>query len=127
MKKRLLLIYCITYAALLIAVTIYWAVNFSKYSRYKGDEFFTISEVAFIYSYIFFIIIQLTLKKIKLGLLMFLPVIIYMLTFVLGFVFMSLSGMDGIPKQYISIFGIFYCLLSILAAYMFWGRKINEL
>lgn len=124
MKVRQLNIYCVIYGLLLVGLTTYWAANFSRHTTYKGDEFFMLAQYLLVLTYLFFFIIQFTVKRINFLLALGIPLIACVIVFCIGWVFMLATQLSGTPKQYLLIYGLLYGLVSVLAVYKFWGRTL---
>ena len=122
MKVRLLIIYSIIYFLTVACFSIYWATNFTRYTTYKGDEFFMLAEFLLVLTYLFYLTIQFTVKRINFLLALLIPVMTCVVAFCIGIFILMLTQLSGIPKQYILIYGLVYGLITLLAAYRFWGR-----
>lgn len=110
-------IFTISYAALLIAFTSYWAENFSRHSSYKGDEFFYYAELVVVLTYILYLLILFKYRKSVL-LLLISPIIIFIATMYIGVFISLLSDFGGIPREYIWLFGTIYGILSLINVFV---------
>lgn len=122
MKVRLLIIYSIAYGLTVIGLCIYWATNFANYTTYKGDELFMLAEFLLVLTYLFYLTIHYTVKRINFWLALLFPVITSILAFCIGIFILMLTKLGGIPRQYIMIYGLLYGLITLLATYRFWWR-----
>ena len=122
MKVRLLIIYSIIYGLTVAGFCIYWATNFTRYTTYKGDEFFMLVEFLLVLTYLFYLTIQFTVKRIYFLLALLIPIMTCVVAFCIGIFILMLTQLSGIPKQYILIYGSVYGLITFLATYKFWGR-----
>ena len=105
-----------------VSFCIYWATNFTKYTTYKGDEFFMLAELLLVLTYLFYLTIQFTVKRINFLLPLLIPVVTCVVAFCIGIFILILAQLSGIPRQYILIYGLVYGLITLLATYIFWGR-----
>lgn len=122
MKVRLLIIFSIIYGLTVVGFCVYWATNFTRYTTYKGDEVFRLAEFMLVLTYLFYLTIQFTIKRINFFLALLIPVITSVVAFCIGIFILMLTQLSGIPRQYILIYGLLYGLIILLAAYRFWGR-----
>jgi hypothetical protein len=122
MKVRLLILYSLIYGLTAVGFCIYWATNFIRHTTYKGDEFFMLAQFLLVLTYLFLLTIQLTVKKVNFLLVFSLPLMICVASFCIGLVILYGTGLSGIPRHYILIYGLLYGLISLLAVYKFWGQ-----
>ncbi len=73
-------------------------------------------------TYLFYLTIQFTVKRINFLLALLIPIMTCIAAFCIGILILMLAQLSGIPRQYILIYGLLYGLISLLAAYRFWGR-----
>ena len=73
-------------------------------------------------TYLFYLTIQFTVKRINFFLALLIPVLTCLVAFCIGILILMLTQLSGIPKQYILIYGLVYDLITLLATYRFWGR-----
>jgi hypothetical protein len=119
--KKKLLYYSITYVIVVFVFAIYFAFNLTSYVHLKGDEF--IYSLYFMVSttYLFYIILYFrVLEKswMLFLLLLFMPLLISVVAFILGFVTMAFF-FRGTPVQIVYIYSITYAYLSI-GAIVYW-------
>ena len=122
MKVRLLIIYSIIYGLTVVGFCIYWATNFTRHTTYKGDEFFMLAEFLLILTYLFYLTIQFTVKRINFLLALSMPILTCIAAFCVGLLILMLTHLSGIPRHYILIYGLLYGLITLIAGYRFWGR-----
>ena len=126
MKVRLLTTFSLIYILALTAFSFYWASNFSKHVHIKGDDFFVFAEIILVWTYIFYIAVQLTVKRMNVLLTLLVPVLISVAALLISAIFLLLTRISGIPKHYILTYGIIYIILSIYTAYQFWWRPAHN-
>ena len=124
MKARLLLIISIIYMLTIICFSLYWAINFTRYVHYKGDEFFVFAEIILGMTYIFYLVIQLTVKRINFLFALSIPLLTCIAAFFIGIFMLFLRLPIGIPRQYIMVYGILYCALTLFATFKYWGKTL---
>jgi len=122
MKVRLFIIYSIIYGLTVVGFSIYWAINFTRYTTYKGDEFFMLVGFLLVLTYLFYLTIQFTVKRINFLLALLIPVMTCVVAFCIGIFILMVTRLSGIPRQYILIYGLAYGLIILLATYKFWWR-----
>ena len=125
MKLRLL-IYAAICMSVLLSTTFYWAFNYPEFTHRKGDEFFSFVKYLLFISITFLLSLQLAVKKINFFLVLIQPVASLLLSFVAGIIILLLSGLDGIPKHNILIFGITYTVFTIMFVYLFWHNQTTK-
>lgn len=126
MKIRLLTAYTIIYVLVTVGFSFYWVSNFSKFTKYKGDEFIFFAEIIFIPTYFYFLLLQVTIKKISIAFIITIPLLISIATFVIGLFLLYLTRLSGIPKHYILIYGGLYTFLTLIAVLKFWRLPKNK-
>ena len=125
MKRILFITASSLYGISLIAFTLFWASNFTKYASYKGDEFFDLVEYLLGASYIFFISTVFPLKKINFIVAMTIPIISIFGACIIGILFFFVTRMGGVPRQYIILYGFLFTVLTLLAAIRFKWRALQ--
>ena len=121
MKVRLLIICSIIYGLTVVAFCIYWATNFTKHTTYKGDEFFMLAQVLLVWTYLFYLTIQFSVRRISFLLALSIPLMTCIAAFCIGIVILLGTQLGGIPEHYILTYGLLYGLISLIAVYKFWG------
>ena len=127
MKVRLLILYSVIYGLTVISFCIYWTTNFTRYTTYKGDEFFMLAQFLLIFTYFFYLIVQLTVKRISFLVALVIPILTCIAAFGIGILVFMLTNLSGIPRQYILIYGLLYGLITLLAVYRFWGKALKNI
>ena len=127
MKVRLLIISSIIYGLTVVGFCIYWATNFTKHTTYKGDEFFMLTQFLLVLTYLFYLTIQFTVKRINFLFALSIPIMTCIAAFCIGIFILFLTQLSGIPSHYILIYGLLYGLITLLAAYKFWGRTQKKI
>lgn len=122
MKARLLIIYSIVYGLTLVGFCIYWATNFTRHTTYKGDEFFMLAQFLLLLTYLFFLTVQFTVKRINFLVALLIPLLTSIVAFCVGLLILMFTNLSGIPTHYILIYGLLYGLITLIAVYRFWGR-----
>lgn len=111
--------YCIIYAIIMISFAFYWGNNFSEFTHYKGDE----SEVTFLFvtglTYLLILLFHFTIRKLNILILLFIPIIIAVASFVLGLIFLLITGINGTPAAIIHTYVIIYLLITLLIVILF--------
>ncbi|MDB5200657.1 MAG: hypothetical protein JWQ27_66 [Ferruginibacter sp.] len=122
MKIRLLIIYSIIYGLSVVSFCMYWATNFSRHTIYKGDELVILAQFLLAMTYLFFVVIQFTVKRIHFLFVLLIPLMNCIAALCIGTVTLLATCLTGIPRQYILIYGFLYGLKSLFAVYQFWGK-----
>jgi hypothetical protein len=125
-KLKLLHFYCILYSLIAGGFCIYWALNFGEHVSYKGDEFFTLVEVLLIITYAFFLLVQFSVQRINLLFALSIPIMTCIATLLIGLVIAFVTGIGGIPREYILIYGLLYVLISVIAVYTYWVPAVKN-
>ena len=117
MKKNLLAIYALSYLAIVAAFTGYWAHHFMEHIHAKGDDFGMCVEFLVPLTYLLFVVISLTVKKIHLIALLLAPAILVIISIFLGLLVLLLLDIRGTPTHVIYVFCSVYSLLAVLLAW----------
>ena len=80
-----------------------------------------LAQVLLVWTYLFYLIIQFSVKRISFLLALSIPLITCIAAFCVGIVILMGLQLSGIPKHYILTYGLLYGLISLLAVYKFWG------
>lgn len=120
MKKKRFIIIAVVYLAIVACFTIYWAGNFDKYVRYKGDEFAICLAFMIPLTYVLFLVAQLVARRAKVILLLFLPLAIAVVSIPFGFVVVAITGAGGTPGEVIYLFCSIYSVLTLLFIGILW-------
>jgi hypothetical protein len=116
MKKNLLAIYALSYLAIVAAFTGYWANHFMEHIHAKGDDFGMCVEFLVPLTYLLFVLISLTVKKIYMIALLLAPVVLVLASILLGGLVLGIFGLGGTPMHIIYVFCSVYSLLAVLFA-----------
>jgi hypothetical protein len=122
MKVRLLIIYSIIYGLTVVGFCIYWSTNFTKHTTYKGDEFFMLAQVLLVWTYLLYLTIQFSVRRINFWLTLSIPLMTCIAAFCISIVILLVTQLSGIPRHYILTYGLLYGLISLFAVYKFWGQ-----
>jgi len=113
-KKPIILILLTLYVFAIVALTIYHAFNFSNYIHRKGDE---------TANYIFFLLltslllqglIWITTKTFDWKAVVLSTVVNFFVSFIVGLIILRISGLTGIPKHLIFLYGGCYLTFFVL-------------
>lgn len=126
MKVRLLIIYSIIYGLTVVGFCFYWATNFTRHTTYKGDEFFKLAEFLLVLTYLLYLTIQFTVKRINFLFALSIPIMTCIAAFCIGVFLLLLTQLSGIPRHYILTYGFLYGLINLLAVYRFWGQALKS-
>jgi len=119
MRSPLFIVVSAIYGLAVAAFTVYWAENFSKYTTYKGDEFFDLVEYLLPAACVFYVLAVFPFKKINFFVALLIPVGACIGAIIAGMLFLLVSRIDGFPRQCILTYGLLYDILTLLAAFMF--------
>ena len=114
LKKFKLRIYFLVYCVLMIGLAFYWGNNWQKYEQYKGDYFEYCLDFVFLLIYLFSILFYISIRKVNLLLLFLMPLIITILSVILGFAIECLFGIDDFPTHEIVVFTLTYMAIAVL-------------
>lgn len=126
MKIRLLIIYSIIYGLTVVGFCFYWATNFTRHTTYKGDEFFMFAQFLLVLTYLLYLTLQFTVKRINFLFALSIPIMTCIAAFCIGVFLLLLTQLSGIPKHYILTYGFLYGLINLLAVYRFWGQTLKS-
>ena len=73
MQVQRLKIYSLIYGVGIVAFCIYWAANFARHVTFKGDEFLILAQILLALTYIFYLTIQFSIKRINFVLALSIP------------------------------------------------------
>lgn len=122
MKVRLLIIYSLIYVLTVVAFTFYWATNFHRHTIMKGDEFFMLAQFLLILTYLLYLIIQFTVRRINFLFALSIPLMTAIAAFCFGLFILLVTQISGIPRHYIWTYSILYGGFTFFSVYRFWGR-----
>ncbi len=122
MNPVLLIIYQSIYGLTIIGFCSWWSENFSRHTTYKGDEFFILVQFLLVLTYGFYLVIQFTIKRINFIWLIALLLVTAIAAFFIGILVLLFTGLSGIPRHYIFLYGLLYGLIAIVAFNKFWGQ-----
>jgi hypothetical protein len=108
------LITLIIYCALAIGPTLYWANNFSRFTRYKGDEFFYLLEYLLGLTVLYYIIQLICLREMKWLKALVVPLVIVISSVLVVFLLLFITPLVATPSETIYIYGIVYSLTNVL-------------
>jgi len=127
MKVRLLIIYSVIYGLAVLNLCIYWATNYAEHATHKGDELIMLAQFLLAITYLFFLAIQFTVKRISYWLVLAMPLITCITAFYIGLVLFFVTRLSGIPRHYILIYGLLYGIITLIATYSFWGKHFKKI
>jgi hypothetical protein len=113
-RQRTIIILLIAFVAVACRLTIYHAYNFSDYIHIKGDEIFAYVKYLLLASMLFQGLIWLIAKTLDWKIAIAATVGNSIISFILGFGIIMMSGLSGIPRHLIFVYG--GCFLIIFAA-----------
>jgi hypothetical protein len=120
-KQSTVLILLAAYILIMGALTIYHAFNFSDYIHWKGNETINYTWFLLVTSVIFQIIVSLVAKRIDWKSAILGTIINFILSYIIGVGILILSGLEGIPRELIFIYGgcylIFFTIVTVLQSY----------
>lgn len=119
-RRWAILILVITFVVATYRVTIYHAYNFSDYVHKKGDETFDYIKYLLLASILFQGLIWIITKTFDWKAALFATVGNSIVSFILGFMIMMASGLSGIPRHLMFVYGgcfvTIFALLTLLQA-----------
>jgi len=115
-KKNLFLLYVVTYVILIIIFSVWWTHNFVEYVTAKGDEFEGCIKFLVPLTYVLFFIIQFSVKRRRIIIVLLIPVLIAVASFFLGIFFLRITGIRGVPNQIIYLYCVIYTILAVGSA-----------
>jgi len=90
----------------------------------KGDEFFILAEVSMVMSCLFFVGLQIVVKKLNWVLVLILPILNIFLSFFLGLGFAIISSFDSYPNYDIWILGVVYMIVTLIEGMVLWRKPL---
>jgi hypothetical protein len=119
-----LLISSLIYLSIILGISFFWAFNYSEFTHSKGGELITFVKYLLLISYLVLLVIQFTVKRVNLVLVLIQPIATLLFAFVIGIMILLFSGLEGIPKHNILVFGFSYAAFTSLFIYLFWYKQI---
>ncbi len=117
-KKTTTLVLLTLYVLLIGGLTIYHAFNFSDYVSKKGDETINYTLFLLITSIVFQGIVWMVTKVLDWKTVTLATFVNFILSFIVGFGFLTISGLSGIPRHLIFLYGgcymTFFTLITVL-------------
>jgi len=86
-----------------------------------------LAQFLLVLAYLFLLTIQFTVKRINFLFALSIPLMTCVASFCIGLVILFGTGLSGIPRQYILIYGFLYGIITLLAVYRFWGQTQKNL
>ncbi len=126
MRLTLFLFILVSYLILVIVSTVYWASNFSSYTKYKGDEFFYYAEFLYFLTTFMFLVQILLMKVKRLLLLLFVPLLTILVSVAVGLIFLFISSMNGTPGETIYIYSSVYSFINTLILILAYRSSLKE-
>jgi hypothetical protein len=115
-----LMLCSVIFGAFTIAFSQYWMLNSGKYVHEKGDNYFMAAEVISVISFIYFITLQIVVKRQLFVLPFIFPITLLIVSTILGLVFEGVSGKGD--QLAIFAFGIIFSVLNVATGYIFWRK-----
>lgn len=103
--KQIISILLIIYILAIIGLTIFHAFNFSDYIHVKGDETIYYTLFLLITSILFQTLISLVTRTIDWKTTPLATIVNFIISFIAGFGILMITGLSGIPKHLIFIYG----------------------
>ena len=119
MTVKQLFFICITYFTVILFFSIYWAYNYSQFGTFKGDEFITLAEMLVLLSFLSFLSINIFVSKIHFALVIFLPLLLLAITFLVGTALLLLIKSSEVRTDIIG-YSLIYGLSGMISIYLFW-------
>lgn len=111
------------YLLSVLIVTFYWARHWSIYTHYKGDELFFLAEYLLAGGFLFYLLQIIFIKQLKYLTLILIPFGTVFTTFILGMLFLAISGIAGTTTQTIYVYGIIYGFTNIILTIFITNRS----
>jgi len=127
MKKNPILIIPVLYAISVACFAFYWANNFERYVHFKGDGFLVCVTFMILITYAALLLLQFKVLKIRLILLLSLPILIAFASIFSGFLILYATGIEGTSVQDICLYCMIYSLVSLLFIKLFWASPRVQL
>jgi hypothetical protein len=109
------------YVLVMGMLSIYHAYNFSDYVHWKGDETIYYTLFLLVTSVVFQAIVWLMMKKIFWKATLLATIVNFFLSFIIGFAILIISGLSGIPRHIIFIYGgwylMFFTMVTVLQSF----------
>ena len=104
-RQRIIRILLLGYVVSIITLTIYHAFNFSTYIHWKGDETIYYTFFLFFTSVLFQGLAWMISRKIEWKAALIATIGNYILSFFVGLGVLAVSGLSGIPRHLIFVYG----------------------
>jgi hypothetical protein len=121
MSRQLTILILLTiYVLTAIGLTVYHAYNFSDYVHRKGDETMNYTFYLLLTSVVFQGLLYIVTKTFDWKATFLATVVNFIISFIIGFGILMLSGLSGIPRHMIFVYGgcylTFFTIVTILHA-----------
>jgi hypothetical protein len=123
MKRKSLIIISIFYIIVLTIFSIFWGKNFTKFVHIKGDDFFVCLGGVVVISYVFLTTLFFTGNYVTIPFLLIMPLIIAVISIIVGFVLLLFLNIGGTPSQTTNLYSLTYGTLLLITLYSFIKKK----
>ena len=118
-RRNILIAVSLVYITGLTLFTTYWGNNFSKSVNKKGEEFNLFLIVLIASTYLLYLFASLANRRIKIMILIFLPLLSVISVFFLGLILFVLLPLDGTSKDIMSMFFCCYAGLNLFGLFIY--------
>lgn len=116
-NRRKLVLFIAIYMAVLMAFSLYWGYRYQDNAEFARDHFSYCLDMTLFATYFFTVFVSLRKRKFHAAFLIIFPMIVTMISFVLGFGIVTAFGMDDTPKQTIMLYAITNMLTLLYAMF----------
>ena len=120
-RRKTILILLTLYALTMGGLTIYHAINFSDYIHWKGDEVINYTLFLLVTSILFQGLVYVFTKSFDLKAATLATIVNFIVSFIVGFGLLLISGLSGIPRHLIFLYG--GCYLTLFTIITIWQAK----
>ena len=120
--KKVLKLALLIYSTVIIVTTIFWSLNYSDYTNYKGDEFIYFAEYLFLMTFGLYSTLLILIRKSIYFFLLLLPFLTFITSVIIGLFILFCFSLEGTPSQTIYIYSIVYSFTNIFSI-VFWSLK----
>lgn len=92
--------------AVLMAFSLYWGYRYQDNAEFARAHFTYCLDVTLLATYLFTVFVSVRTRKFSPLFLIVFPIVVSLLSFMLGFGIVTLVGMDDTPKQVIMLYAI---------------------
>ena len=116
----------VLYCLVTVCFTLYYSWNYTRFARYKGDEYIFYLGFIIGITYLFFFFLHFVIAKINIANVLFAPLLILFLGLAIRVAAFFITSLEGTPGQEFYLYTSMHLLLSFLFIRLLWRKYFKE-